>query len=107
MDRARTISGHAGQLVRNSSGGAERLLPRTGSGGSSDLGFPGLTCMTAMKPTLRELTAAHFEPHAGGTFIFQAPADANGNPGAETTMELLEVSLGRKVPAARQPFSLL
>ena len=63
--------------------------------------------MTGMKPTLRELTAAHFEPHAGGTFIFQAPEDANGNPGPETAMELLEVSLGRKVPAARQPFSLL
>ena len=63
--------------------------------------------MTGTKATLRELTAAHFGPYLGGTFIFQAPAGSNGKPAADTTMELLEVSPGRKVPAGRQPFSLL
>ncbi len=63
--------------------------------------------MTAMKVALKDAAAAHFEPYVGGTFVFQAPPDAAGNPGAQTSMELLLVSLGKKLAIPRHPFSLL
>lgn len=60
-----------------------------------------------MKVTLKDVAAVHFEPYVGGTFVFQAPADASGNGGAQTAMELLSVTLGRKLAIPRHPFSLL
>jgi len=63
--------------------------------------------MTATKASLKDVTSAHFELYVGGTFVFQAPPDSSGNPGAKTSMELLSVKLGRKLPMPRHPFALL
>ena len=60
-----------------------------------------------MRVSLKDAAAVHFEPYVGGTFIFEAAAEVSGNPGARTSMELLSVTLGRKLTIPRHPFSLL
>lgn len=60
-----------------------------------------------VKPDVRSMTATHFEPLIGQDFIFQVPAGESSPAGPATTLELLEVSQGRKLGSGRIPFALL
>jgi hypothetical protein len=60
-----------------------------------------------VKPDVSAQTAAHFEAFVGHDFTFQAPPDARGGSGAQTILELLDVSTGRKIGSGRVPFALL